>query len=162
MTKVPSVSWVVRIKQVVFSYAGLIKISWTSIQALKRQKKAARKARAKGQDEDAPGIQLASGNGLDDEVSDEDSEGLHRHGDMSDDGTDADPAKDEAARQAAARNLKLAAKERKLRADPAHAGMRAAQASSDPVSNGGLDIGNLTLADQEAIALRILGAQARR
>ena len=137
-------------------------MSWPFIQALKRQKKAARKARAQGQDEDAPGIQLASGSGLDDEVSDEDGERPHRHGPMTDDGNDHNPADAAAARQAAARNLKLAAKEQKLRADPAHAGMKAAQAPSAPTSNSGLNIRSLTLADQEAIALRILGAQARR
>ncbi|KAK9845124.1 hypothetical protein WJX74_010820 [Apatococcus lobatus] len=132
-----------------------------AVQALKRQKKAARKAKAQGQDEDGPGIQLGSGLGLEEGSCDDETDRPSRHRPSSDDEDHADPAEAEAARQAAARRLKLAAKERKLRSDPAHAGMKAARIPSGLSGNGGLDVGTLTLADQEAIALRILGAQAR-
>lgn len=127
-------------------------------QALKRAKKAAKKARAQGQDEDDPGIQLGLAEGSAGEESEGDGSSL-----SNDDNKEyADPAEREAARQAAARRMKLAARERKQRADPAHAGMKAAQLQPGSAGNGALDIGQLTLADQEAIALRILGAQARR
>ena len=131
--------------------------SFCGSQALKQAKKAAKKARAQGQDEHAPGIQL----GLAEGPAGEDSEGDGSVSNDDDEGH-ADPAEVEAARQAAARRQKLAARERKLRADPSHAGMKVAQQHPGSAGDGGLDIGQLTLADQEAIALRILGAHARR
>ncbi len=77
------------------------------------------------------------------------------------DAEDNDPAAAEAARQETARRQKQVAKGRKARADPAHAGMQMPRTNGQAAS-GSLDVGALTLADQEAIALRILGAQALR
>lgn len=117
------------------------------MQALKRQKKAARKARSQGQDDSAE-VQLGQGSDSADQSSGDDE--------------DIDPAAAEATRRETARRLKQIAKEHKSRAVLAHAGMRVAKDKSGQAAIGPQNVGALTLADQEAIALRILGAQAQR
>ncbi len=106
-------------------------------------------------------VQLESGPGLDHNPSGDEGGSLSEdEGQMLAHKGPLDPADVEAARQEAGRRQKLAARARKQHADPAHAGMQALRngAAKPEV----VDVGTLTLADQEAIALRILGAQARR